>query len=176
MAQAMGIRELIVQTTSADETELLGQRLAQPLRGGDVIALSGELGSGKTTFTQGVARGLGIQGAVTSPTFVLVNRHRAPDGRVLQHADCYRLADAPSEMWDVGLTDLYEGDDIVVIEWADRIPGLLPDDYLEIAFAYLDERRRRLHFVAHGDRPAALVAALAAPAAAGQGDRPAGIA
>jgi tRNA threonylcarbamoyladenosine biosynthesis protein TsaE len=176
MAQAMATCELIVETTGADETERLGQRLAQPMRGGDVIALSGELGSGKTTFTQGVARGLGIHASVTSPTFVLVNRHRAPDGRVLQHADCYRLANAPSEMWDIGLADLYEGDDIVVIEWADRIPGLLPDDYLEIAFAYLDEHRRRLHFVAHGDRPAALLATLAAPAAARQVDRPPGIA
>ena len=160
----MGTRELVVETASAAETGRLGQSLAQPLRGGDVIALSGELGSGKTTFTQGLARGLGIRAAVTSPTFILVNRYPAPDGRVLQHADCYRLANAPLEMWDLGLTDLYEGDDIVVIEWADRIPGLLPDDHLEIAFAYLDENRRRLHFVAHGNRPAGLLAALAAAA------------
>ena len=158
----MGIRELVVETSSAAETGGLGQRLAQPLRGGDVIALSGKLGSGKTTFTQGLARGLGIRAAVTSPTFVLLNRYPAPDGRVLQHADCYRLANAPLEMWDIGLTDLYEGDDIVAIEWADRIPGLLPDDYLEIAFAYVDENRRRLHLVAHGDRPARLLAALVA--------------
>jgi tRNA threonylcarbamoyladenosine biosynthesis protein TsaE len=130
------------------------------LRGGDVIALSGDLGSGKTTFTQGLACGLGIRAAVTSPTFVLVNRYTAPDGRVLQHADCYRLANAPLEMWDIGITDLYEGDDIVVIEWADRIPGLLPDEYLEIAFNYLDENRRQLQFVAHGERPAGLLAAL----------------
>ena len=160
----MGTYELVVETASATETGRLGQRLAQPLRGGDVIALSGELGSGKTTFTQGLARGMGIRAAVTSPTFVLVNRYAAPDGRVLQHADCYRLANAPVEMWDIGLTDLYEGDDVVVIEWADRISGLLPDDYLEIAFAYLDENRRGLHFVAHGDRPAGLLAALAAAA------------
>jgi tRNA threonylcarbamoyladenosine biosynthesis protein TsaE len=156
----MGRCELILETSSAAETGRLGQRLAQPLRGGDVIALSGELGSGKTTFTQGLARGLGVRAAVTSPTFVLINRYPAPDGRVLQHADCYRLANAPLEMWDIGLTDLYEGDDIVVIEWADRIPGLLPDEYLEIAFAYLDENRRRLLFVAHGERPAELLAAL----------------
>jgi tRNA threonylcarbamoyladenosine biosynthesis protein TsaE len=158
----MGICELVLETASADETGKLGQRLAQPLRGGDVIALSGDLGSGKTTFTQGMARGLGIRAAVTSPTFVLVNRYQAPDGRVLQHADCYRLANASLEMWDIGLTDLYEGDDIVVIEWADRIPGLLPDDYLAIAFTYLDERRRQLRFMAHGERPTALIAALAA--------------
>jgi tRNA threonylcarbamoyladenosine biosynthesis protein TsaE len=156
----MGTCELVVETTSADGTGKLGQRLAQPLRGGDVIALSGDLGSGKTTFTQGLARGLGIRAAVTSPTFVLVNRYQAPDGRVLQHADCYRLANAPLEMWDIGLADLYEGDDIVVIEWADRIPDLLPADYLAITFTYLDEHRRRLRFMAYGERPAALIAVL----------------
>jgi tRNA threonylcarbamoyladenosine biosynthesis protein TsaE len=149
-----------VETASAEETGRLGRLLAQLLHGGEVIALSGELGSGKTTFTQGLARGLGIRAAVTSPTFVLMNRYQAPDGRVLQHADCYRLTNAPLEMWDIGLTDLYEGDDIVVIEWADRIPSLLPEHRLEIAFAYLDESRRRLHFVAQGERPAALLAAL----------------
>ena len=105
---------------------------------------AGDLGAGKTTFTQGLARGLGIRAAVTSPTFVLINRYVGADGRVLQHADCYRLADAPAEMWDIGLADLFAGDDVVVIEWADRIPGLLPDEYLEITFAYLDEDRRRL--------------------------------
>jgi tRNA threonylcarbamoyladenosine biosynthesis protein TsaE len=156
----MGTCELVVETSSAAETGRLGERLAQFLRRGDVIALSGELGSGKTTFTQGLARGLGIRAAVTSPTFVLVNRYPAPDGRILQHADCYRLANAPLEMWDIGLTDLYEGDDIVVIEWADRIPGLLPDEYLEIVFMYLDENHRRMHFMAHGEHPAALLAAL----------------
>jgi tRNA threonylcarbamoyladenosine biosynthesis protein TsaE len=156
----MGTRELIMETTGAVETGILGQRLAQFVRAGDVMALSGELGSGKTTFTQGLARGLGIRAAVTSPTFVLLNRYPAPDGRVLQHADCYRLANAPLEMWDIGLTDLYEGDDILVIEWADRIPSLLPEEHLEVTFTYLDENRRRLHFVAHGERPAALLAAL----------------
>jgi tRNA threonylcarbamoyladenosine biosynthesis protein TsaE len=160
----MGKCELVVETSSATETGRLGQRLAQSLRGGDVIALSGELGSGKTTFTQGLARGLGIRAAVTSPTFVLVHRYQAPDGRVLQHVDCYRLANAPLEMWDIGLTDLYEEDDIVVIEWADRIPDLLPDAHLEVAFTYLDENHRRLHFVAHGERPAGLLAAAAAAA------------
>jgi tRNA threonylcarbamoyladenosine biosynthesis protein TsaE len=158
----MGLRDLVIETANAGQTRILGERLAPSLRGGDVIALSGDLGSGKTTFTQGLARGLGIRAAVTSPTFVLVNRYQATDGRVLQHADCYRLANAPLEMWDIGLTDLYEGDDIVVIEWADRIPALLPNEYMEIAFTYLDECRRRLHFVAHGERPAGLLAMLGA--------------
>ena len=80
----------------------------------------------------------------------------------LQHADCYRLSNAPVEMWDVGLVDMFAEDEIVVVEWADRIPGLFPDDYLEIAFAYLDENRRQICFTAHGARDAALLEKLAA--------------
>ena len=144
--------DLAVETTGVEETRALGARLGTGLAGGDVLALAGDLGAGKTAFTQGIAAGLGIRAAVTSPTFVLINRYVAADGRVLQHADCYRLADAPAEMWDIGLTDLFAGDDIVVIEWADRISGLLPDEYLEITFAYLDENRRRLRFQGHGQR------------------------
>ncbi len=115
--------QLRTETGSVAETQALGAQLARWLRAGDVLALTGELGAGKTAFVQGVAKGMGIMAAVTSPTFVLINRYTAADGRVLQHADCYRLADAPAEMWDIGLTDLFAGDDIVVIEWADRIPG-----------------------------------------------------
>ena len=151
----------VLETGSAAETQALGMRLAQWLCNGDVLALAGDLGSGKTTFTQGLARGLGVVASVTSPTFVLINRYPTAGGRVLQHADCYRLADAPAEMWDIGLADLFDGDDIVVIEWADRLPGLLPDAYLEASFAYLDEDRRRICLVGHGERYAALVRQLA---------------
>jgi tRNA threonylcarbamoyladenosine biosynthesis protein TsaE len=150
-----------LETKSAGETQVLGTRLAGALRNGDVLALAGDLGSGKTTFTQGLARGLGIAAPVTSPTFVLINRYKAASGRVLQHADCYRLSDAAAEMWDIGLTDLFDGDDIVVIEWADRIPGLLPDAHLEISFVHVDDDRRRVRFTGHGARYAKLVCDLA---------------
>lgn len=152
-----------LETESEVETRALGARLARQLRNGDVVALSGDLGAGKTVFTQGLAAGMEIAVPVTSPTFVLVNRYRAPDGRVLQHADCYRLADAPAEMWDIGLTDLMAGDEILVIEWADRIPALLPAERLEITFEYLAENRRRLTFVGYGARYAALVRQLFVP-------------
>jgi tRNA threonylcarbamoyladenosine biosynthesis protein TsaE len=148
---------LVLETASAAETQAVGRAVAQRLRNGDVLALVGDLGAGKTAFTQGLAKGLAIAAPVTSPTFVLINRYTAPDGRILQHADCYRLADAPAEMWDIGMTDLMSGDDILVIEWADRIPALLPDAHLEVTFTYLDERRRRLCFVAHGARYAELL-------------------
>jgi tRNA threonylcarbamoyladenosine biosynthesis protein TsaE len=151
---------LVFNTESAAQTQALGVALAQRLRRGDVLALAGDLGAGKTVFVQGVAAGLGITAAVTSPTFVLINRYVTPDGRILQHADCYRLSNASAEMWDIGLTDLFAGDDIVVIEWADRIPELLPDEYLEVAFTYLDENRRRLCFRPRGARYAALLAEL----------------
>jgi tRNA threonylcarbamoyladenosine biosynthesis protein TsaE len=156
----MAQSEFSVETAGVEETRALGARLATGLAGGDVLALAGDLGAGKTAFTQGIAAGLGIRATVTSPTFVLINRYVAADGRVLQHADCYRLTDAPAEMWDIGLTDLFAGDDIVVIEWADRIPGLLPDEYLEITFAYLDENQRRLCFRGHGRRYVELVSKI----------------
>ncbi len=152
-----------LETHSAAQTRALGAWLARMLGdpAGAIIALAGDLGAGKTTFTQGLAQGLGIRASVTSPTFVLINRYVGADGRVLQHADCYRLSNAAAEMWDVGLVDLFAGDDIVVVEWADRIPGLLPDDYLEIAFAYADENRRQICLTAHGARYAALLEQLA---------------
>jgi tRNA threonylcarbamoyladenosine biosynthesis protein TsaE len=153
-----------VETHSAAQTQALGASLARLLGDlpGAIIALAGDLGAGKTTFTQGLAQGLGIGASVTSPTFVLINRYVGADGRVLQHADCYRLSNAAAEMWDVGLLDLFAGDDIVVVEWADRIPGLFPDDYLEMAFAYLDEDRRQICLTAHGARYATLLEQLAA--------------
>ena len=153
-----------VETHSAAQTRALGARLARLMGDppGAIIALSGDLGAGKTTFTQGLAQGLGVGASVTSPTFVLINRYVGADGRVLQHADCYRLSNAAAEMWDVGLVDLFAGDDIVVVEWADRIPGLFPDDYLEMAFAYLDEDRRQICLTAHGARYATLLEQLAA--------------
>jgi len=150
----------VLETTDVAQTQKVGARLAPLLRPGDVLALIGDLGAGKTAFTQGVARGLGIAAAVTSPTFVLMNRYRGPGGQILQHVDCYRLNDAPLEMWDAGLADLFNGDDIVVIEWADRIAGLLPDEYLEITFTYVGPERRRLCFVAHGTHYSDVIAAL----------------
>jgi tRNA threonylcarbamoyladenosine biosynthesis protein TsaE len=153
---------LLLETRRAEATRAVGAALGRRLRNGDVLALAGDLGTGKTVLTQGLAAGMGITAAVTSPTFVLVNRYRAADGRVLHHADCYRLADAPAEMWDIGLGDLISDEDILVIEWADRIPGLLPEAFLEVRLEYVDENCRRLCFVAHGARYVDLLAELAA--------------
>ena len=152
--------ELVLETTGAEKTRELGARLAAWLNHGDVLALIGDLGAGKTAFTQGVAAGLGVHASVTSPTFVLINQYPTATGGALQHVDCYRLSNAPVEMWDLGLVDLFAGDDIVVIEWADRVGNLLPAEYVEVRFEYLDPERRRLTFVPHGARGVDLVCRL----------------
>jgi len=161
--------DLEIQSASVQETVALGERIGQGLQGGEVFAVTGPLGSGKTHLIKGIVRGCGHpdQDPVSSPTFVLVNRYRLPDGRRLHHADCYRLKDAPLEMWDIGLDDLLAGDDIVVIEWADRIPGLLPDDRLEVAFTYVDDAQRSLTFTPHGVAWDALLARLQAAVESG---------
>ena len=143
---------LVYETVSGSETQRLGAELGALLSGDAVITLTGDLGAGKTTFTQGIGAGLGVRGAITSPTFVLINRYKCADGRALQHADCYRLANAPLEMWDAGLTDLFLSDDVVVMEWADRIPGLLPVEYLDVVFEHGDGDQRRIGLTGHGLR------------------------
>lgn len=144
--------ELEIETGSAEETQRLGAAIGRLLQGDAIITLAGDLGAGKTTFVQGLGKGLGVTATITSPTFVLINRYRIPNGHQLQHADCYRLANAPLEMWDAGLTDLFLSDDVVVVEWADRIPSLLPLEYLDIAIDHGDGDLRRFTLIPHGSR------------------------
>ncbi len=119
-------------------TQAWGQRLGTCLRAGDVLALQGGLGAGKTTLAQGIARGLGITARVTSPTFVLVSEYPTPDGGLLRHLDCYRLpaAQACSQAVHLGLLDwLQAADDLLIVEWAERIAPLLPPNRLEVRLA-----------------------------------------
>lgn len=160
MPALMEEERLIFETQSGAETQRIAARLGALLRGGAIITLTGDLGAGKTTFTQGLGAGLGVTGAITSPTFVLINRYRCADGRALQHADCYRLANAPLEMWDIGLTDLFLSDDVVVVEWADRIPNLLPAEYLDAQFEHRDGDQRRITLTGRGPRYAAVLREL----------------
>jgi tRNA threonylcarbamoyladenosine biosynthesis protein TsaE len=128
-------------TRSELDTEGAGARLAESLRGGDVVLLHGELGAGKTAFTRGLARGLGIDPAeVSSPTFTLVQEYH---GRLtLYHVDLYRLEER--EVDDLGLDELVLGDGVVVIEWAERWRGR-PEDVIEVRFEQIDDDARRLH-------------------------------
>ena len=134
---------------SVEETEALGAALALQLRPGDVLALIGEIGAGKTTFTRGLARGLGVpDGSVASPSFVLVRQYTS--GRMpLYHADLFRLENLPQAA-SVGLEEFYEAGGVTLIEWGNKVPDVLPDEYLEIRFETIDSENRRLTAVPHG--------------------------
>lgn len=147
---------------SAEETEQIGQALGRFLQPGDVIALSGDLGAGKTCLTRGIARGLGITDPVTSPTFILVGEYATARGFPLYHADCYRLGDAAAaEAESIGLDEMMEGPGVAVVEWAERIECLLPDDTLRIELVATDDMERSLVISADGPRARALMETLA---------------
>ena len=120
-----------VASPSAEHTRALGERLGSLLAAGDVVAISGELGAGKTCFVQGIARGLEVDARVpvTSPTFTLVGEYPA---RVpLRHADFYRV-ETYRRLEDAGFDDLLDGLGVVVVEWAERFPSALPRERLEV--------------------------------------------
>jgi tRNA threonylcarbamoyladenosine biosynthesis protein TsaE len=130
-----------VTTHSADETRAAGARLARRLGPGDVVALTGELGAGKTCFVQGLARALGVGAWPTSPTFVLVNEYRGE--LPIHHVDAYRVA-GPAELVDVGLLELLDGDGVTVIEWADRVAALLPDRTIHVSIDGVGDEPRTI--------------------------------
>jgi len=112
-----------LQSASPEETERAGETLAARLRPGSVVALVGDLGAGKTCFIRGLARGLGVNQIVSSPTFVLVNQYQ---GRLpVFHVDAYRT-ESLAELLDLGLDEYIGGDGVTVVEWADKLPALLP--------------------------------------------------
>jgi tRNA threonylcarbamoyladenosine biosynthesis protein TsaE len=128
---------------SAEETLAFGRRVADAVSAGDVLALVGELGAGKTQFAKGVAAGLGHQSEVTSPTFTLV--HEYTGGRLpLYHFDFYRL-DAEEEAWQIGFDDYLSSGGVVAIEWANKFPALLPKTarWFEFTIAADDSRQIR---------------------------------
>lgn len=123
------MRKEVIKTFSAAETRALGEKLAPLLKPGDVICLNGDLGAGKTAFSQGVARGLGVTDPVTSPTFTLINEYQ---GRLpLYHFDVYRLG-GPEEMEDLGYEEYFYGRGVCLIEWAQLVEDVLPEDRLDI--------------------------------------------
>ena len=131
------------EITSArpEETEDAGERLGRILGPGAVVALTGELGAGKTCFIQGLVRGLGVTGRATSPTFVLINQY---PGRVpVYHVDAYRT-ESLTELMDLGLLELLGGGGVTVIEWADKLESLLPPEAIHV------------HIDGVGDQPRAI--------------------
>jgi tRNA threonylcarbamoyladenosine biosynthesis protein TsaE len=127
---------LELRTGSAESTREVGSALAGSLRRGDAVILTGELGAGKTTLVQGVARGLDIDDPVVSPTFTLVREY---EGRLpVAHVDVYRL-ERVQDVVDLGLEELGTGDDVLLVEWGDVIEELLPADRLRIELTVADE-------------------------------------
>jgi tRNA threonylcarbamoyladenosine biosynthesis protein TsaE len=149
-------------TRSARATSLLGQKLGALLQPGDVVALVGDLGAGKTQLVRGACQGAGVApGDVSSPTFAIVQTYR---GRLpIHHADLYRLGDL-DELYATGFMDLVGGEGAMLVEWADRIGGWLPPAHLVIRLSEVAGRpsSRRVVLEAAGERHAALAEALAA--------------
>lgn len=135
---------------SPEQTRRIGMRLGQALQAGDVICLQGDLGAGKTTFVQGVARGWGALDSVSSPTFIIVNAYRRPDSSELFHMDAYRIDSAP-EAEELDLDAMIEQGPLL-IEWPERIDGLVPDECLWIRFEHVDEAGREMKIQARGER------------------------
>ncbi len=132
-------------TRSADETERVGERLGRRLVPGDVVALSGELGAGKTCFIRGLACGLGVTQTVSSPTFVIVNQYT---GRMpVFHIDAYRT-ESLTELLDIGFDEYVSGDSVTVIEWADKLEPLLPPGAIRVRISGLGDEPRTICIVA----------------------------
>ncbi len=143
---------------SVEETQALGERLGRWLRAGDVVALRGELGAGKTTLVQGIARGLGrAPGSIKSPTFVLMREY--PGDIPLIHVDGYRLSGAPAAAW-LDLELLLDPRKITLIEWADRFDELLPERRLIVELNHVSANRRRLRVSTAGEWPVTRVVEL----------------
>jgi tRNA threonylcarbamoyladenosine biosynthesis protein TsaE len=156
------VTSLELTSHSVEQTVDLGVRLGQLLDSGDVICLSGDLGAGKTALTTGIGKGWGAREPVNSPTFVFVHEHRRPtDALRLYHVDCYRLGSL-DDADTIGIEDILAGNDVVVIEWPERIETLLPAERLWISLDILDATtaaisERRITLQATGPRYAALL-------------------
>lgn len=145
-------------THQLEDTISLGRKLGTILEKGDIICLSGDLGSGKTTLTKGIADGLNIPPeTVNSPTFVVMNRYvgRLP----LYHFDLYRLDD-PREIVNIGYEEFLYGNGVTVIEWAEKLGGLFPKEYLKIRLIFQNQNTRRIEISAQGKRAKDLIQQL----------------
>jgi len=135
-------------TKSARETQKVGRKIAVNLvkKTPSIIALTGDLGSGKTTFVQGFVKGLGVRKRIISPTFILMRTYKAKKKNTLYHLDLYRIeSNFEKEIENLGVKDLWkEEKNILIIEWAEKIKNLLPDDTIWIKFEYLSDDKRKI--------------------------------
>lgn len=132
---------------SAEDTQALADRIGRLAEPGDVLTLSGDLGAGKTSFTQGLARGMGISGVVNSPTFTIIKEYM---GRLpLYHMDVYRMED---ELEDLGFDEYFYGDGVTVVEWPQMIAEQLPEERCDVVITRGEGDERMLVFTPHGRR------------------------
>lgn len=132
---------------SSEQTKLIGKEIGKITFRGCVIALCGELGSGKTVFAKGLAEGLGVDSFITSPTFVLINEY---SGRYpFYHFDVYRIR--AEDMHELGYEEYFYGDGVTAIEWAQKISDLLPEEHLRIDFEYISESERQISLAGYGE-------------------------
>lgn len=150
------LADLDIVSHGADQTRRLGAHLGRFLQAGDLLLLEGDFGSGKTTFTQGIAEGLGIDARyVNSPTFTLINEYDGERAH-LSHIDLYRL-EGDEQVATLGLDDYLSGHGVTVIEWPLQAAAWLPDEYLLVRFSHLSETKRTLRMWALGGRYRELV-------------------
>jgi tRNA threonylcarbamoyladenosine biosynthesis protein TsaE len=132
----------IIRLNSETDTRALGLRIAEAAEPGDVVALIGDLGTGKTALTKYIAEGLGIKGDISSPTFTIVKEYRS--GRMpLYHFDVYRLGSG-DKLLDIGAEEMLDGDGLCVIEWADIVADVLPEDALAVRLDYGENEGERI--------------------------------
>jgi tRNA threonylcarbamoyladenosine biosynthesis protein TsaE len=134
-------------TKSPEDTKKLGRKIGSSLKGGEIFALSGNLGAGKTTFMQGFAEGAGYLGRLTSPTFVLMRSYSIKEGK-LYHLDLYRFEkNLKDEIDNMGVTDLWgRPENVMVIEWAEKINDLLPENTKRINFEIVGDTERKITY------------------------------
>ena len=126
-----------------EETKKFGEKLCEKLTAGSIVALTGDLGTGKTTLTKAIAAGLGVTDVITSPTFNIVKQYDS--GRLpLYHFDVYRIGDV-DEMYEIGYEEYFFGDGVCVIEWADLIEEIIPDDAVRIEIEYGEKEGERIY-------------------------------
>ena len=133
----------IIKIKNEKETENFGRRLGESLSAGDVVAMVGDLGTGKTTLTGYIARGLGIKETVSSPTFTIIKEYNS--GRLpLYHFDVYRIGD-PEELFNIGADEYFDGDGVCVVEWADLVSEELPENSKYIFIEYGENEGERIY-------------------------------
>jgi len=148
--RAGNISQVRIDTSSPEQTEALGRRLGQLLRAGDIVALSGDLGAGKTVLARGIAEGAGAAGYIASPTFTFIRAYRG--AVTVYHVDLYRL-DRPQQLEDLGLDELLDGTALVVLEWAEKAGPLLPPEHLWITIRFRNgDDTRTVEFLPRGPR------------------------